>query len=88
MSSHVGLKSDASRLKSGILTPTSDGSLNSLNRVELRDAPLSSSGSRKRKHDESAHPMEELLKPTIVIKVDMLPGPYMARSVADRALVS
>jgi DNA replication regulator SLD3 len=70
MSSHVGLNSDASRPKSGILTPTSDGSLNSLNKTDLRDGPVSaSSGPRKRKHDESVLPMEELLKPTIVIKV-------------------
>ncbi|OIW34758.1 hypothetical protein CONLIGDRAFT_626807 [Coniochaeta ligniaria NRRL 30616] len=69
MSSHAGFNSDASRPKSGILTPMSDGSLNSLNKTDPQDIPLSSSsGSRKRKYDESALPMEDLLKSTIVIK--------------------
>lgn len=74
MSSHVGSNSDASRPKSGILTPTSDGSLNSPNRTGVRHAAiLLSSDSRKRKNDELALPMEALLKPSIVIKVGLPP---------------
>ena len=78
MSSYVGLNSDASRPRSGILTPTSEGSLNSLNKNGLQDVSVFlSSGSKKRKLDELAHPMEDLLNPTIVIKVmrcyDLLP---------------
>lgn len=70
MSSHVGFNSDASRPRSGILTPVSDSSLNSSKRTDPQDTSvLSSSGARKRKHDESNLPMEELLKPAIVIKV-------------------
>lgn len=70
MSSHVGFSSDASRPKSGILTPVSDASLNSLNKTDPQEAPVSSSlNSRKQKHDELALPMERLLKSAIVIKV-------------------
>lgn len=51
--------SDASRPKSGILTPSSTASLN--------HEPGSGMASRKRKRD--SNPMGDLLKPTIVVKV-------------------
>ncbi|TDZ10292.1 hypothetical protein C8034_v001953 [Colletotrichum sidae] len=54
--------SDASRQKSGILTPTSDGSLNSKNAVA--PPPDERPQSRRR----ASHPMAELLKNTIVLK--------------------
>lgn len=58
--------SDASRPKSGILTPSSDGSLN---RTVTDHVP--SSDSRKRRRDAPGLPMEDLLKPTIVLKVPL-----------------
>ena len=58
--------SDASRIQSGILTPTSATSLN-------HDSNRDITSSRKRKRDSSA--LEELLKPTIVLKVGVMsPG--------------
>ncbi|KAL1878524.1 hypothetical protein VTK73DRAFT_7952 [Phialemonium thermophilum] len=58
--------SDATRPKSGILTPTSDGSLNSHDRSA--DDGLPTAESRKRKRDTPGLPMESLLRPAIVVK--------------------
>lgn len=66
--------SDASRPKSGILTPSSEGSLN---RIVTDDVP--SADSRKRKRDAPGLPMEDLLIPTIVVKV---PWPYESSHLA------
>ncbi|KAI9167019.1 hypothetical protein HJFPF1_03138 [Paramyrothecium foliicola] len=60
MSSSAALDADASRPRSGILTPSSEGSLN------RHDVPLSSD-TRKRKRADSIA-LEHLLKPSIAIK--------------------
>lgn len=65
MSSHAALYSDASRSKSGILTPTSDASLNK----SCHDDEPRYSDSRERKRSAPILPMEDLLNPTIVVKV-------------------
>ena len=72
--SHVGRQmppsksfssSDATRLKAGVLTPSSTASLN--NERSSSDMDMAS---RKRKRD--SNPMGDLLKPTIVVKVRSL----------------
>lgn len=54
---------DASRPRSGILTPTSDGSLN------RQDADLSPALRQKRKEDVEA--MDQLLKASVAVKVQL-----------------
>lgn len=71
MSSHAALSSDASRSKSGILTPTSGASLNSGDKTYHGDG-AGYLGSRKRASGSSSGHMEDLLNPTIVVKVRML----------------
>lgn len=70
MSSSAVLDADASRPRSGILTPSSDGSLN------RRDVS-SPDGRTKKRADAAA--MDHLLKPSISVKVrnyrrDIWPG--------------
>ena len=74
--SHVGRQmpplkpfpsSDASRLKAGVLTPSSTASLNNERSNSDMDMDMAS---RKRKRD--SNPMGDLLKPTIVVKVRCL----------------
>jgi hypothetical protein len=71
MSSHAA--SDASRSKSGILTPTSDASLNSGDKA-YHDEGAGYSVSRRRASGSSSLHMEGLLNPTIVVKVRILGG--------------
>jgi hypothetical protein len=68
MSSHAALASDTSRSKSGILTPTSDASLNSGDRP-YHDDEAGYSALRTRASGSPSLRMEDLLKPTIVVKV-------------------
>ncbi|OLN95897.1 hypothetical protein CCHL11_04997 [Colletotrichum chlorophyti] len=61
--------SDASRPRSGILTPTSDGSLNSKHEAL---PPSHAAGTAQRKRS-SSRAMGDLLNPAIVVKVGLLP---------------
>lgn len=69
MSSSALLGADASRPQSGILTPTSDGSLNRSH----GDSPSAASESRKRKRTDSVA-MDHLLQPAIALKVGLNAG--------------